>query len=48
VHFWWLVKRDLTRPEWMAAILALLLGFRIVERMLSSRSVHAAAFSQER
>jgi methionine sulfoxide reductase heme-binding subunit len=37
VHFWWLVKRDLTRPEIMAAILVALLGFRIVERIVSAR-----------
>src|SRR5438067_7609008 len=29
VHFWWLVKRDLTRPEIMAVILSLILGFRV-------------------
>ena len=37
VHFWWLVKRDLTRPEIMAAILTLLLAFRIVDRFLAAR-----------
>ena len=38
VHFWWLVKRDLTRPEIMAAILTLLLAFRIVDRFLATRA----------
>jgi methionine sulfoxide reductase heme-binding subunit len=37
VHFWWLVKRDLTRPEIMAAILTLLLAFRIFDRFLPTR-----------
>jgi methionine sulfoxide reductase heme-binding subunit len=37
VHFWWLVKRDLTRPEIMAAILIVLLAFRIVDRFLATR-----------
>jgi sulfoxide reductase heme-binding subunit YedZ len=37
VHFWWLVKRDLTRPEIMAAILTLLLAFRIIDRILATR-----------
>jgi len=37
VHFWWLVKRDLTRPEIMAAILTLLLAFRIIDRFLATR-----------
>lgn len=37
VHFWWLVKRDLRRPELMAAILTLLLGMRIIDRVRSAR-----------
>jgi sulfoxide reductase heme-binding subunit YedZ len=37
VHFWWLVKRDLTRPEIVAAILTLLLAFRIIDRFLATR-----------
>ena len=48
VHFWWLVKRDLTRPEMMAAILTLLLGFRLVDLKLASRSVRTARLSQQR
>lgn len=46
VHFWWLVKRDLTRPERVAAILAVLLGFRIVERIIATRQQRAAAVVQ--
>jgi sulfoxide reductase heme-binding subunit YedZ len=30
VHYWWLVKRDLTQPAIYAAVLALLLGYRVV------------------
>ncbi|ASF46681.1 sulfoxide reductase heme-binding subunit YedZ [Methylovulum psychrotolerans] len=30
VHYWWLVKKDLTNPITFAAILAVLLGFRLV------------------
>ncbi len=37
VHFWWLVKRDLTRPEVMAVILAALLGFRIIDWLMNKR-----------
>lgn len=37
VHFWWLVKKDLTRPEIMASILAALLAFRIVDRIASRK-----------
>ena len=31
VHFWWLVKKDITEPVQFAAVLALLLGFRVVQ-----------------
>jgi sulfoxide reductase heme-binding subunit YedZ len=37
VHFWWLVKRDITRPEIMAGILAALLAFRIATRLASRK-----------
>jgi sulfoxide reductase heme-binding subunit YedZ len=30
VHYWWLVKRDLTQPAIYAAVLALVLGYRVV------------------
>jgi len=30
IHFWWKVKADVRRPEIFAAVLALLLGFRIL------------------
>lgn len=29
VHYWWLVKRDLTEPAIYAGVLALLLGYRV-------------------
>ena len=32
VHFYWLVKADITRPVQYGAVLALLLGFRIVTK----------------
>lgn len=32
VHYWWLVKRDITEPLIYAAILAALLGFRLIAR----------------
>ncbi|PYY11982.1 MAG: sulfoxide reductase heme-binding subunit YedZ [Acidobacteria bacterium] len=46
VHFWWLVKRDLTRPEMMAAILTLLLGVRVVDHFLANRRIQPTAVSQ--
>ncbi|CAK0779826.1 methionine sulfoxide reductase heme-binding subunit [Gammaproteobacteria bacterium] len=30
VHFWWLVKKDVSEPTEFAVILAVLLGFRMV------------------
>jgi sulfoxide reductase heme-binding subunit YedZ len=36
VHFWWLVKKDITEPVQFASVLALLLGFRLV-RVLRHR-----------
>lgn len=30
VHYWWLVKKDITQPALYALVLALLLGYRLV------------------
>ncbi|GAB2891254.1 protein-methionine-sulfoxide reductase heme-binding subunit MsrQ [Uliginosibacterium flavum] len=38
VHYWWLVKRDITQPLIYAAILALLLGLRAAWRENERRS----------
>ena len=46
VHFWWLVKRDLTRPITMAGILIILLAFRIVGRLAATREQRPAAVVQ--
>jgi sulfoxide reductase heme-binding subunit YedZ len=32
LHFWWMVKRDVTEPVIYALILAVLLGYRVVNR----------------
>ncbi len=32
VHYWWLVKADIQRPQIYAAIVAVLIGFRLVTR----------------
>jgi sulfoxide reductase heme-binding subunit YedZ len=37
LHFWWMVKADVTEPALYAAILALLLGYRIVAKLQDSR-----------
>jgi sulfoxide reductase heme-binding subunit YedZ len=33
VHYWWLVKRDITQPLIYACVLAILLGYRVLARM---------------
>jgi methionine sulfoxide reductase heme-binding subunit len=36
IHYWWLVKADVSRPRTYAAVVALLLGFRVVWSMKAS------------
>lgn len=35
VHYWWLVKKDVTQPLYFAAGLSVLLGYRIVYKLRS-------------
>jgi methionine sulfoxide reductase heme-binding subunit len=37
VHFWWLVKRDITEPAMYAAVVAQLLGYRLVAALRTRR-----------
>jgi methionine sulfoxide reductase heme-binding subunit len=37
VHYWWLVKADISRPAIYAALVAVLLGFRIVTTVQKAR-----------
>ena len=37
LHFWWMVKRDVTEPAIYAAILTLLLGYRIAAKWRAGR-----------
>ena len=37
IHFWWLVKKDITEPLIFAAILLVLLGARVVYRLREAR-----------
>jgi sulfoxide reductase heme-binding subunit YedZ len=39
LHYWWLVKKDITQPAIYAAVLALLLGYRLWRRLFSSETV---------
>lgn len=42
IHFYWLVKADIRRPAQYGAVLALLLGFRLVARRRSARTAKSA------
>ena len=46
VHFWWLVKRDISEPVQFAAMLAVLLGFRVVQAMRTKRSRNKPVLSR--
>ena len=37
IHYWWLVKADIRRPQTYAAIVAILLGFRVFRIFQESR-----------
>jgi sulfoxide reductase heme-binding subunit YedZ len=37
LHFWWMVKRDITEPAIYALVLAVLLGYRVVVRLKDRR-----------
>ncbi len=43
VHFWWLVKSDITEPLIYATVLALLLGYRVFKKIKSARVVAVKA-----
>lgn len=44
LHFWWMVKRDITQPAIFAALLAVLLGYRVAAKMRdASRSAAVTA-----
>jgi sulfoxide reductase heme-binding subunit YedZ len=42
LHFWWMVKRDITEPSIYALILAVLLGARIVWRQRRPKAAQSA------
>lgn len=43
IHFWWLVKKDITEPLVFAALLGVLLGARLVFRLRRWRAARSAA-----
>ncbi|MDT3734606.1 MAG: protein-methionine-sulfoxide reductase heme-binding subunit MsrQ [Denitratisoma sp.] len=47
VHYWWLVKKDITLPLLYAVLLGILLGFRAL-RLLKERQRQLAAYSRSR
>lgn len=40
LHFWWLVKKDVTEPFYYAAVLVLLLGIRLYYKYLHNKPVN--------
>jgi len=42
VHYWWLVKADIRHPLIYGALVALLLGFRVVTTLQKARVPHPA------
>ncbi len=42
LHFWWMVKRDITEPAIYAIVLALLLGYRL-KKFLEGRTMQQAS-----
>jgi len=43
IHYWWLVKSDISRPMAYGAVVALLLGFRIYWSWWRTKPAHAPA-----
>lgn len=43
LHFWWMVKKDVTEPALYAAVLAALLGYRLTARLAERRRVQSSA-----
>lgn len=41
LHFWWMVKRDITEPVIYALVLAILLGYRLVDKWRAPRVAYA-------
>lgn len=39
IHYWWLVKSDITRPMAYGAVMALLLGFRLARRIQQAKKI---------
>ena len=48
LHFWWMVKRDLTEPIIYLIVLAVLLGYRLYARARDPRRKRAAGVSTRR
>ena len=44
IHYWWLVKADVSRPEKYAVVVAILLGARVYYKFRKSRSTAAGRF----
>jgi sulfoxide reductase heme-binding subunit YedZ len=40
LHFWWLVKKDVTEPFYYASVLAFLLGIRVYFKYKSKKKIN--------
>ena len=47
IHYWWLVKRDITQPAWYALVLVALLGIRILWALRARHAASVDARSRE-
>ena len=43
VHYWWLVKKDITQPALYALVLAILLGYRLIKWLQTRKRAAAPA-----
>ena len=48
IHYWWLVKADVRKPEYYAIVLILLLGYRLVAARRKKAAAHARVASARR
>jgi sulfoxide reductase heme-binding subunit YedZ len=46
LHFWWMVKRDVTEPLIYAAVLILLLGYRLAVKSREAGRVTAVPYAK--
>ena len=48
LHFWWMVKRDVTEPALYASVLTVLLGYRLAVKLYGRRRAQGALLREPR